>query len=60
MVYDMWKFDDSLDMIKQTYVIRLAWNGKQKVNGGNFKIYGTLAGPFLYTNLDAYGIRKKE
>ena len=54
----MWKFDDSLDMIKQTYVTRSAWNGKQKVNGGNFKIYGTLAGPFLYTNPDAYGIRK--
>ena len=29
-------------------------------HGYDFKIYGTLAGPFLYTNPDAYGIRKKE
>ena len=28
MIYDMWKFDDSLDMIKQTYVTRSAWNNK--------------------------------
>ena len=58
MVYDMWKFDDSLDMIKQIYVTRSAWNGKQKVDGGNFKIYGTLAGPLLYTDKDTYGIRR--
>ena len=40
--------------------LMIAWNGKQKIDGDNFKIYGTLADPFLYTNPDAYGIRKKE
>ena len=34
MIYDMWKFDDSMDMIKQTYVTRGAWNGKTKVDEG--------------------------
>ena len=34
--------------------------GYKWLQGGNIKIYGTLAGPFLYTNPDAYGIRKKE
>lgn len=30
MIYDMWKFDDSVNMIKQTYIISSAWNGKNK------------------------------
>lgn len=34
MIYDMWKFDDSVDMIKQTYVISSAWNNKTKVDEG--------------------------
>lgn len=35
--------------------------GYKWLQGRNFKIYGTLAGLFLYTNPDAaYGIRKKE
>ena len=35
--------------------------GYKWLQGCNFKIYGTLASLFLYTNPDAaYGIRKKE
>lgn len=34
MIYDMWKFDDSMNMIKQTYVTSSAWNGKTKVDEG--------------------------
>ena len=34
MIYDMWKFDDSVDMIKQTYVTRGTWNGRAKVDEG--------------------------
>ena len=34
MVYDMWKFDDSMDMIKQTYVTGSTWNNKTKVDEG--------------------------
>ena len=29
-------------------------------HGYDFKIYGTIAGPFLYTNPDAYGIPKED
>ena len=32
MVYDMWKFDDSMDMIKQTYVTGSPWNNKIKID----------------------------
>lgn len=32
MIYDMWKFADSVDIIKQTYVASSAWNGKTKVD----------------------------
>lgn len=28
----MWKFADSVDIIKQTYVTSSAWNGKTKVD----------------------------
>lgn len=34
MIYDMWKFDDSVDMIKQTYVTRGTWNDWVKVDEG--------------------------
>lgn len=34
MVYGMWKFDDSMDMIKQTYVTGSTWNNKSKVDEG--------------------------
>ena len=34
MIYDMWKFDDSVDMIKRTYVTSSAWNNKTKVDEG--------------------------
>ena len=34
--------------------------GYKWFQGKNFKIYGALAGSFLYTNPDAYGILKKE
>lgn len=30
----MWKFDDSMDMIKQTYVTGSTWNNKTKVDEG--------------------------
>ena len=34
MIYDMWKFDDSMDMIKQTYVTSSIWYNKTKVDEG--------------------------
>lgn len=34
MIYDMWKFADSVNMIKQTYVTRSTWNNKTKVDEG--------------------------
>ena len=34
MIYDIWKFADSVDMIKRTYVTSSAWNGKTKVDEG--------------------------
>ena len=34
MVHDIWKFADSMDMIKQTYITRSQWNGKTKVTEG--------------------------
>lgn len=34
--------------------------GYKWIQGKNFKIYGALAGSFLYTNPDVYGILKKE
>lgn len=34
MIYDMWKFTDSMDMIMQTYVTGSTWNNKTKVDEG--------------------------
>ena len=34
MIYDMWKFADSMDMIKQTYVTSSIWHNKTKVDEG--------------------------
>ena len=34
------------------------YRGYKWFDGGNVKIYGTLAGPLLYTDKDAYGIPK--
>lgn len=36
------------------------WGEFKGFKGADFKIYGTLVAPALYTNLDAYGILKKE
>ena len=35
-------------------------NDVKSLEGRNFKIYGALIAPALYTNSDAYGILKKE